>query len=386
MILNDPETKNKQFLVKTINNQSVEINDLKVQLQDKLHVINELKHPLAQKIQKTQCELPVFDSRIQKIEDENVSLAFQVSSLVKEREHNKLEYKKLYDSIKQAQAKTKHQTDSLQQKLNDQISENNKLRAQLKGKFSEPQMNHNGTSVNAKLSRASTSGTKLYLVTLLPKSKGIPKVFEKFDLSKSVPSHLNTKKIIKKCTKVLDPGLLKIETEPINAYFKNNRAVHRDYLKVTKEYVATLQELLEEARALKPLNEYIGHASKFAERIQELLVFVSALCPFTQSGNEKWAPATSHRKNNKPYVDASKTKKTIETITKEHAVKQNTRKTDNTMLPSTGRVSSTNASGSKPRSNTKNDRISQPSSRSMKNKVEAHYRKFKSSANKNNHV
>ncbi|GKF45644.1 hypothetical protein Tco_0135446, partial [Tanacetum coccineum] len=50
------------------------------------------------------------------------------------------------------------------------------------------------------------------------------------------------------------------------------------------------------------------------------------------------------------------------------------------------RVSSTNASGSKPRSKTKNDRILQPSSRSKKNKVEAHHRKFKSSANKNNHV
>ncbi|GJR17257.1 retrovirus-related pol polyprotein from transposon TNT 1-94 [Tanacetum coccineum] len=56
------------------------------------------------------------------------------------------------------------------------------------------------------------------------------------------------------------------------------------------------------------------------------------------------------------------------------------------MLPSTRRVSSTNASGSKPKSNTKNDRILQPSSRSMKNKVESHHRKFKSSANKNNHI
>ncbi|GJX63147.1 retrovirus-related pol polyprotein from transposon TNT 1-94 [Tanacetum coccineum] len=56
------------------------------------------------------------------------------------------------------------------------------------------------------------------------------------------------------------------------------------------------------------------------------------------------------------------------------------------MLPSTGRVSSTNASRSKPKSNTKNDRIPQPSSRSKKNKVEAHHRMFKSSANKNNHV
>ncbi|GKB07535.1 retrovirus-related pol polyprotein from transposon TNT 1-94 [Tanacetum coccineum] len=41
------------------------------------------------------------------------------------------------------------------------------------------------------------------------------------------------------------------------------------------------------------------------------------------------------------------------------------------MLPSTGRVSSTNASGSKPMSNTKNDRIQQTSSRSKKNKNSA---------------
>ncbi|GKA87576.1 hypothetical protein Tco_0809340 [Tanacetum coccineum] len=107
---------------------------------------------------------------------------------------------------------------------------------------------------------------------------------------------------------VINDRLLKIQTEPINEYFKNNRDVHRDYLRVTKEHVATLQELLEQARALKPLDDHIG------------------------------------------------------------------------------RVSSTNASGSKPRSNTKNDRIPQPSSRSKKNKVEAHHRKFKSSANKNNHV
>ncbi|GJS89047.1 retrovirus-related pol polyprotein from transposon TNT 1-94 [Tanacetum coccineum] len=56
------------------------------------------------------------------------------------------------------------------------------------------------------------------------------------------------------------------------------------------------------------------------------------------------------------------------------------------MLPSTGRVSSTNASESKPRRNTNNDRIQQTSSRSTKNKVKSHHRKFNSSANKNNHV
>ncbi|GJT10263.1 hypothetical protein Tco_0857305 [Tanacetum coccineum] len=129
---------------------------------------------------------------------------------------------------------------------------------------------------------------------------------------------------------------LKIESEIINAYFKSNKAVHRDYLKVTKEHVTTLQELLEQARVLKTLDENLVYACKFAECIRDLLVYVSASCPFTQSGNEK--------------------------------------------------VCYSNASGSKPKSNTKNDRIQRPSSRSQKNKVEAQLRKFKSSSNKNNHV
>ncbi|GJV76698.1 hypothetical protein Tco_1508282 [Tanacetum coccineum] len=122
--------------------------------------------------------------------------------------------KKNFETIKQdsskrqTRAKMKLQTDSLQQKLNDQIFENNKLRPHFKGKFSEPQMNHNGTSVNTKLSKPSTSGTKLYSVTLLPKSNVIPKVVKKNDLIKSVTSHLTTNKIIEKCTKVLGPSVL----------------------------------------------------------------------------------------------------------------------------------------------------------------------------------
>ncbi|GJY37803.1 retrovirus-related pol polyprotein from transposon TNT 1-94 [Tanacetum coccineum] len=104
--------------------------------------------------------------------------------------------------------------------------------------------------------------TKLYSVTPFPKSKVIPKVVEKNDVSKSATSHLTTNKIIENCTKVLAPSLLKIETEPINAYFKNNRIMHRDYLRVTKEHVATLQELLDQARAMKPLDEHIRYAFK----------------------------------------------------------------------------------------------------------------------------
>ncbi|GJR73095.1 hypothetical protein Tco_0085460 [Tanacetum coccineum] len=75
-MINDSRTNNNNHLVQAINNQSFEINDLKVQFQDKIHIINELKHRLVQ------CESPKFDSRIQKIEDENVSLAFQIVEIV----------------------------------------------------------------------------------------------------------------------------------------------------------------------------------------------------------------------------------------------------------------------------------------------------------------
>ncbi|GJW28498.1 hypothetical protein Tco_0045373 [Tanacetum coccineum] len=58
------------------------------------------------------------------------------------------------------------------------------------------------------------------------------------------------------------------ESEPYHGSLRN-MPVHRDYLNVTKEQVATLRDLLEDVRALKPLDEHISHASKFAERIQD---------------------------------------------------------------------------------------------------------------------
>ncbi|GKB18423.1 hypothetical protein Tco_0852346 [Tanacetum coccineum] len=99
-----------------------------------------------------------------------------------------------------------------------------------------------------------------------------------------------------------------------------------------------------------------------------------------------WAPATSHRKNNKPYVDIPRTNQTVVNDIQKHAEKQDNQKTNNTLLPSIRRVSYTYASGSQTKSNTRNARIQRPLSRSEKNKVEAQLRKFKSSSNKNNHV
>ncbi|GJR52100.1 hypothetical protein Tco_1402621 [Tanacetum coccineum] len=52
-------------------------------------------------------------SRIQKLEDENVSLDFKVQSLIKERDNAKMEYKKLFDSIKKTRSQTQKEMDEL---------------------------------------------------------------------------------------------------------------------------------------------------------------------------------------------------------------------------------------------------------------------------------
>ncbi|GKA55598.1 retrovirus-related pol polyprotein from transposon TNT 1-94 [Tanacetum coccineum] len=128
--------------------------------------------------------------------------------------------------------------------------------------------------------------------------------------------------------------------------------------------------MLEQARALKSSDANLDYACKFGQRIQELLVYVCASCPSAQNGNEKWAPTTSNRKNNKPYVDTSRTSKTVVDNTHKHVIKHKIQKTDNTLLPSTGRVSYTYASKSQHRSNTRNDKIQWPSSRRQKNNIE----------------
>ncbi|GJZ94000.1 retrovirus-related pol polyprotein from transposon TNT 1-94 [Tanacetum coccineum] len=58
-------------------------------------------------------------SKMEKLENDNVSLDFQVQSLIKERDNVKLEYQKLFDSIK----KTRSQTQKEMDELIDHVSE-----------------------------------------------------------------------------------------------------------------------------------------------------------------------------------------------------------------------------------------------------------------------
>ncbi|GJX95023.1 hypothetical protein Tco_0349609 [Tanacetum coccineum] len=191
----------------------------------------------------TPCVSDTLDPLFQKLENENMELEFQIKNYAKENAHLKSAYKNLFYSINVSRAQTKGITDSLQNKLNDMIYENMKLRAQLSDKVSEQKDTTNGTSVNTQFCKQSilgkppsSSGPKLYSVTPFPKSKGLPKIDESHALSKPVTSNSvptpQESKVVKN-DKVIAPGMFRIN------HFKTSREEKHVPNKPTKASVKT---------------------------------------------------------------------------------------------------------------------------------------------------
>ncbi|GKB23507.1 hypothetical protein Tco_0862908 [Tanacetum coccineum] len=162
------------LIVQTNNDMQQKIELLQAQLGD-----------LKGKTKDTPCVSDTLVPLSQKIENENMSLEFEVRNYAKENEHIKTTYKNLFYSIKVTRAQTKLITNSLQEKLHDMIYENAKLRAQLFDKVSEQKDITQGTSANTKFTKQSILGkppssskSKLYYLTPFPNSKVIPKFSE----------------------------------------------------------------------------------------------------------------------------------------------------------------------------------------------------------------
>ncbi|GKE28360.1 hypothetical protein Tco_1443744, partial [Tanacetum coccineum] len=107
----------------------------------------------------------------------------------------------------------------------------------------------------------------------------------------------------------------------------------------SKKHADTLQELIEHSRALRPLDNDLDYACKYAKRIQEVLIYVTATCPSLTKPGEKLVAITPLNKNKKD--------------------------------------SFTSASRSQPSGNKKQNRILQTTSSNQKNKVEDHPRSIK---------
>ncbi|GKE27789.1 hypothetical protein Tco_1443173 [Tanacetum coccineum] len=161
------------------------------------------------------------------------------------------------------------------------------------------------------------------------------------------------------------------------------RDAHIDYIKHTQKHADTLREIVEHTRALKPLDRDLDSACKYATRIQEVLVYVSATCPSFTKPSEKLVAVTPLNKNKRvrfaePATSSNNTKKQVDS--------KNTRDSNQPLLPSTRVISSTSAARSKPTSNAKKNRILRTTSSNQENKVKDHPRSVKSCLNKKNHV
>ncbi|GJZ68638.1 retrovirus-related pol polyprotein from transposon TNT 1-94 [Tanacetum coccineum] len=74
-------------------------------------------------------------------------------------------------------------------------------------------------------------------------------------------------------SKVITLWMYKLDLEPLSPKLLKIREAHVDYLKHTQENANTLCEIVEQARALRPLDSDLDSGCKFVTRIQELLVF-----------------------------------------------------------------------------------------------------------------
>ncbi|GJU37643.1 hypothetical protein Tco_1185997 [Tanacetum coccineum] len=183
--------------------------------------------------------------------------------------------------------------------------------------------------------------------------------------------------------KVLVPGMYAIDVKPIPHPLKNNRSAHLNYISHLKESVETVREIVEEARVVKPLDNALNYACQYTKLSQELLEYVIGTCPKSFNERDNKAPSTPVTRekqvtfNDKPGTSSSNTQK--------HEVHQKVQQTNIHVIPSTGVNTSTEASRSKPRSNTKKNRIL-PAKSENKKKVEDHPRTNKSVWTKVNRV
>ncbi|GJV76856.1 hypothetical protein Tco_1508440 [Tanacetum coccineum] len=182
-------------------------------------------------------------------------------------------------------------------------------------------------------------------------------------------------------TKVLAPGMYAIDVKPIPHPLKNNRSAHLNYINHLKESVETVREIVEEARVVKPLDNVLNYACQYTKLSQELVEYVIGTCP--KEFTERDSKAPSIPLTRKKQVTFTDTCSTSTNNTQKHGVQFH--RSNVQVIPSTGVSSSTRASGSKPRSNTKHNRILPAKSVNNK-KVEDHPRTNKSVWTKVNRV
>ncbi|GJW28604.1 retrovirus-related pol polyprotein from transposon TNT 1-94 [Tanacetum coccineum] len=250
-----------------------ENNDLKAQLQDKDNTIYKLKDIIKSMREKFKEENVKYD--YYEIDTKNIELENSVAKLILENKrlcneinHVKQVFKEQFDSIKKTRVHSKEQHDSLIDKLNLKSVENEDLKAQIQD--------------------------KVFVITSLKndlqqiKGKGI------VDIAAQIPS-ANT----------IVPGMFKLDLEPLAPRLLQNREDHIDYLKYTQEQADILWGIVKQAKVAQPLDKELDFACKYAQQIQELLVYVRDTCPNVINLSAKKVVATPKNKDKKVRIEVN---------------------------------------------------------------------------------
>ncbi|GJT42166.1 retrovirus-related pol polyprotein from transposon TNT 1-94 [Tanacetum coccineum] len=164
-------------------------------------------------------------SKMEKLEEENVSLDFTVQSLIKERDNVKLEYQKLFNSIKKTRSQTQTEMDELIAHVSEKTYAYGAIRAEnqnllftiseLKTRLANVEK---GKSVNTKFDK--TNGSQP-LLCVTPLHKHV--IQKKTDVQKSKENHVMSKPVtlqtsptkqrgVNSNKNVIAPGMYKVVT------------------------------------------------------------------------------------------------------------------------------------------------------------------------------
>ncbi|GJS74547.1 retrovirus-related pol polyprotein from transposon TNT 1-94 [Tanacetum coccineum] len=213
-VLISVEKHNNEMLIAELVKSSRDSKDIQVNLLKRIKILgNDFKRSQAQSIDfelksqhqkvKMACDVS-WKSKFSTLNDENVLLKTQVEYIVQERENIKIEFQKLFNSIKATRTQYQKEVDELIEHFNQNTYAYANVRAQnqyllmkifeLKDKLRTVEK---GKHVNTKFDKSETLG-KLVCVTpfnknLGNKAKNVSNTKVKADRSKPVNSHPTTK-------------------------------------------------------------------------------------------------------------------------------------------------------------------------------------------------
>nr|GEZ20508.1 hypothetical protein [Tanacetum cinerariifolium] len=181
----------------------------------------------------------------------------------------------------------------------------------------------------------------------------------------------------------IDPELLKVDVAPLAPKLRKNRTAHTDYIRHTKDEVATHREIVESERLLSPLNTSLDYACKYTKWIQVLLIILQQTCPCLTDLGTKLVAVTPKNKTKQIRLTEQLTKSGNTTVTTPPSANIDS---NTPVLSSTGVTLVSSASGSMSQDNTKKNRIRRTKRKAKKNKLEDYLRTVKSSLNKKSFV